>query len=357
MAYGGGTIYKRGRIWWIGYQLRGVQQNESSGSTDRADAVKLLQRRQGEVESNRAVSRVRVLTVGELLDRLAEDYRERETRSLVDQLGKIEALKKRFRSVRAAEFGSEHIRRLRQSMRRDDYAPASVNRYMATLRRAFTLAAQQDPPLVGRVPHFPMAPEDNARQGFITDAEYRELLTWLPDHLKGLLIFGYHLGMRKTALKMLRRDWVDWDTKVIRTEAPGQAKRQGRVLPIYGDMVWWLDMQRAGWPETPSCRWIFHDAGGRIGDFRKSWATACKAAKVPGLLFHDLRRSAVRNMERAGIPRSQAMAITGHKTESVYKRYAIVAEGDIRAAAAKLERQMKGTETNETTAIPTATVV
>lgn len=69
---------------------------------------------------------------------------------------------------------------------------------------------------------------------------------------------------------------------------------------------------------------------------RRSWTTACKAAGVPGRLLHDLRRSAVRNLERAGVPRSVAMKMTGHKTESVYRRYAIVSESDLREAAAKL---------------------
>ena len=69
---------------------------------------------------------------------------------------------------------------------------------------------------------------------------------------------------------------------------------------------------------------------------RRSWKTACTDAGVPGRLLHDLRRSAVRNLERAGVSRSVAMKMTGHKTESVYRRYAIVSESDLREAAAKL---------------------
>ncbi|PYM64496.1 MAG: site-specific integrase, partial [Candidatus Rokuibacteriota bacterium] len=57
--------------------------------------------------------------------------------------------------------------------------------------------------------------------------------------------------------------------------------------------------------------------GHRRGDFRKAWATACRKAGCPGMLKHDFRRTAVRNLETAGVPRSVAMKITGHKTESV----------------------------------------
>jgi integrase len=73
----------------------------------------------------------------------------------------------------------------------------------------------------------------------------------------------------------------------------------------------------------------------------KGWQEACERAGVPGLLFHDLRRSAIRNMTRAGIPRPVAMAISGHKTESVYRRYDIVSGGDLEAAGTTMERFMR----------------
>jgi integrase len=71
-------------------------------------------------------------------------------------------------------------------------------------------------------------------------------------------------------------------------------------------------------------------------DFRKAWAGACKAAVVPVMLRHDFRSTAVRNMERTGVSRSVATKITGHKTEAVYRRYAIVSDADLRAAAVLL---------------------
>ena len=97
---------------------------------------------------------------------------------------------------------------------------------------------------------------------------------------------------------------------------------------------------------------VFQRDGKRVQSFRKAWASACTRAGVSGLLFHDLRRSAVRNMERAGIPRKMAMAISGHKTEEVYRRYAMVSPRDIRDAAAKMEQFFQETITKTITVPP-----
>jgi integrase len=85
-----------------------------------------------------------------------------------------------------------------------------------------------------------------------------------------------------------------------------------------------------------------------VGDFRKAWKDACRRAGLPGLLFHDLRRSAVRNLDRDGISQSVAMAITGHKTASIYRRYRIVNEADIKAA---LDRVQRGNQTRKVVAL------
>lgn len=82
--------------------------------------------------------------------------------------------------------------------------------------------------------------------------------------------------------------------------------------------------------------WVFHRGGERIKDFRKAWRNACEVAGLRGRLVHDLRRSGVRRLERAGVPRSVAMKLTGHRTESIYRRYAIVSETDLAEGVAKL---------------------
>ena len=84
--------------------------------------------------------------------------------------------------------------------------------------------------------------------------------------------------------------------------------------------------------------WLFHRNGKKITSFRTSWKKACKAAGVPGRLLHDFRRTAVRNLERAGASRSDAMNMVGHKTEAIYRRYAISDEKSLKEAAVKLAR-------------------
>ncbi len=85
--------------------------------------------------------------------------------------------------------------------------------------------------------------------------------------------------------------------------------------------------------------WLFHRKGKPIKSFRRAWLTACKKAGVPGRVPHDFRRTAIRNLERAGVPRSTPMAMVGHRTEAIYRRYAIGGKGMLREAAAKLTGQ------------------
>ena len=145
----------------------------------------------------------------------------------------------------------------------------------------------------------------------------------------GLFITAYHTGGRLGELRAIRWGQVDWAAHQIRLEARQTKGKAARVLPIYGEMQEVLAealRHRNEW--FPQCSLVFHRLGRPIGDFRKAWATACASAGV-AITFHDLRRTAVRNMDRAGIPRDVAMRIIGHRTASMYSRYNIISERDL----------------------------
>ena len=86
---------------------------------------------------------------------------------------------------------------------------------------------------------------------------------------------------------------------------------------------------------------VFHNEGERIKDFRTAWKSACTAAGIPDLKFHDLRRTAVRNMRRAGVPQVVRLRISGHRTDSMERRYNIVDVDDIRAARELMQKLQK----------------
>lgn len=93
--------------------------------------------------------------------------------------------------------------------------------------------------------------------------------------------------------------------------------------------------------------WVLHHGTKRIIDdyFSEHWREARRKTGLPSRILHDFRRTAVKNLERAGVPRSVAMELTGHKTESVYRRYAIVNEADLSEGLKKLARLFHARDT------------
>jgi integrase len=135
----------------------------------------------------------------------------------------------------------------------------------------------------------------------------------------------------------LRWPQVDAAAGTVRLEVGTTKNGRGRTFPfgVLPELKGLLDAQRAA--AAPGVPWVFHEEGHavRYKDLLAAWRAACDAAEVRHIL-HDLRRSAVRNLERAGVARSRAMKLTGHETESVYARYAIADERDLRQAVEQL---------------------
>ncbi len=342
--------YLRGKTWWIKFYRNGQPVRESSNSGNEADAKRLLRIRLGQIETGEYRGQVPTRArVSNLLDLVIADYRLAKKRSIADLTYRIEKnIRPALGALRVALFGTSHADRYIQARREEKATDATINRELAIVRRAFSLGMRADPPLVTRKPWIRRLDEDNAREGFVEDEQYRALLRELPQHLQAIFVVGYHIGVRLGTLRKLEWEQVDLAAGEIRLLKSQVKQKRAHTVPIYGDMRAWLDMQltdhRENWPDCP---YVFHWLKKPLGAHMKGWKEACDRAKLPSLKFHDLRRSAVRNMERAGIPRNIAMGITGHRTESVYRRYDIVSDRDLKQAATKLEGYL-GSQRTET---------
>lgn len=343
-----GQIRKRGGIYWIRYYRNGKRFEESARTNKRDGARDLLKVREGDIAKGAPVSaKVGQLRFNEAAADLLTDYRINKQRSLSHVERHVERLEKWFGGRRMAELSGADVRRYVEDRQKAGAANATINRELASLRRMFTLAIDAGK-LIAR-PKIHMLAEHNARQGFFEREQFAAVLTRLSPALQAVVTLAYWTGWRRSELLALDWQRVDRSAGIIRLDVGTTKNRDGREF-IYRDLDEVRTMIDRQWAAHEALTrqgrivpLVFHRNGKPIKSLRKALHAACRAAGCPGRLLHDFRRTAVRNLERAGVSRSVAMKLTGHKTEAVYRRYAIVSSGDLADAARKLQAMSTGT--------------
>jgi integrase len=365
-----GVIYRRGKVWWIKYSVDGRRRRESSKSKRDADAIKLLQRRVKEAARDRRrdpVAENRV-TMAQLFDGLVADYAANGRRSAATLAFRLAPLRDAFGQDKARAVTAARIVRYAKDRRAAGRKPATVNRELAALRRAFALAVEQE--LLSVAPRVKLAAEHNARQGFVERADFERVVAYLPADLQDVARFAYGSGWRKGEVTTLEWSAVDKDGLRVTLRRERSKNGEPRVLPLVGELGEIIARRREARAyttrtgQTALAVHVFHRGGRPIRDFRGAWESACLAAgfarpkvdasgrpvldrqgrpvMTPTLIFHDLRRSAVRNLVAAGVDQAVAMRVTGHQTISVFQRYRIVSDDDVRAALGKVQGHNPG---------------
>jgi integrase len=357
-----GSVYRRGKVWWIKYYRNGKPMRESSESEKETLAKNLLKQREGDIQLGLPITpRTNRVTFDELMADVMNDYEVNKKRSIADLKRRIELhLKPFFTGSRAVNITTPDVRVYVAKRQAAGATNGTINRELTALKRGFSLAIDAGKLTVR--PKIEMLHEDNVRTGFFECDQFEAVRSHLAPELQVLVTFAQITGWRTTS-EVQRLQWrqVDFNAGTVRLD-PGTTKNgEGRVFPFTAELRVLLEAQRAYTEAVQRergiiCPWVFHRNGRPIKVFRKAWASACKAAGCPGRIPHDFRRTAVRNLVRAGVPERVAMTMTGHKTRSVFERYNIVSEGDLTDAARKLDAVTKSTGTITGTVAPKGAV-
>lgn len=365
-----GELRQRGTIWWIRYYRNGQRHEESSGSSKKEVARDLLRSREGKIaEGVPITAQISRFRFEDAAQDLILDYKVNERQSLDELERRItKHLTPYFSGRRMASITTTDIRAYiahrqtigivatrgpREGERVRDVSNAEINRELTALKRMFSLAMQAEKLL--RRPHIPLLEERNTRTGFFEREQLHAVLAHLPAALGPVIQFAYLTGWRIPS-EVLPLEWrqVDFTAGEVRLDPETTKNRDGRVFPMTDDLRLLLTALHGEHRERRKAGqvvpWIFvrmiaKGRGGqkyakRITAFSKAWKAACRAAGCPGRIPHDLRRTAVRNMIRRGVPERVAMELAGHKTRSVFDRYNVVSAGDLRTAAGQLSGLM-----------------
>ena len=322
---GQGSVYLRGKTYWIRYAWRGKEYRESAETDNEEKAGKLLLKRLKAVGTPKFVEpKDQRYTLDDMLEKIRARYLKKQQRSFKNVEYCWPHLEAGFPFHRVADIDKDKIEAYQTKRLEAGAAPSTINREMAYLKSGFKLLGLP-------VPIVEDLAEDNVRQGFIRVPEFNALLAEIqsPD-VRDIIQFLYNSGWRSSEPKAMQWSWLDLDTWTVRLPGEYSKNKKPRTLPLEDtlrDII-----KRRIKARDIACPHVFHRRGKPIKSFRKAFQAAAKAAGLLGLVPHDMRRSAIRNFRKAGLSESDGMKLSGHKTRSVYDRYDIIDEEDSREA-------------------------
>jgi integrase len=336
--YGTGTIYRRGRVWWISYRLGGQRYAESAKSTKKVVAIDLLKKRLGQIGQGHAVRpQEETTTVADLLALVLDDYAVKKRASRTTVGGHVKAWTAALGTEKAPTMTYARLLAVvKQWQAEGTVTDTTINRRLAFLQRAYRLAVRTE--LLAHVPAFPHLGEHNVRQITWERAEYLAVRAALPDDdLRDLLDWLFLTGMRiGQTLKLM---WSAYNRQrgELRSPASDVKTRTEEVIPITGTpLAPIIERRWAARKQHPECVYVFHRRGKRIASFRRSFKSACLAVGITpgraGKTLHDFRRTGVANLIDSGCDERTAMLISGHKTASMLARYNIRRREAVRRA-------------------------
>jgi integrase len=345
------TLYRHGThgTWYLAYYHPTTKRRTfcSTRTTDRTVAEQALANLQDDLAADRrgwislATPAQARVSVGDCLDRLLARYELDELRSLKTQVPQIREVRRALGHHRVQTLTLGLVNAARLQWRKAGSAKATVNRYIATLRRAINIAYQEE--FLTQKPRFPWPrfdESDTIREGFVTREELAAVNAAEPDvAIRDFTTWAFYTGMRFSAISQLQWTHFDVPTWTMFPAARHDKGRQGNVLSLPPGPIREIIARR--WEARHrTAPWVFH-IDGRPHRTPGRWERAWRRAELPLVrhpkfgtwvplrIFHDLRRTGVRNLVLAGVPEKVAMRISGHKTRHIFERYNIQGEKEV----------------------------
>lgn len=346
-------------IWWFKVYVNGKPVRVNSKTANRKAAKDQMAVRAAAAAQNIPIApKLNTKTVAEVLDDVVTDYKNEGRDSLEHAERRIKKHLKPFFGIwNAASVTDDQVREYIAERMKAGARRSTVNRELALLKRGYSLNQRA----VTTRPDIPIAKEKNARKGFFERDAFERVRAALPDYLRPLLTVAYVTGWRvKSELLPLEWRQVDFKARTVRLEPNTTKNDEGREFPFTAELEAALLAQRAYTDQVERSRGmivrdVFHRDGERVRYWRRPWLQALlkaglavrepkadgtpnpKGKIIPGVIPHDFRRTAIRNLARAGVSEAIAMKLCGHETRSVFDRYNIVTGDDLRAGVAKLD--------------------
>jgi integrase len=350
---GVGKVYTKGKNKGWGFYFRHGERTYRGFNKkwDKDKAMEEKRKLEAKLGAGYDDRRAKEVTFDDLAKLIREDYAVNRNRSTRSMEGRMAHLRDFFKGDGLAP-SIEPRWPAYLKKRVGEAAPATIQYELSVLRRMFKLAYLRSPRMVERPLYIPTVKVNNARQGFFEADEREAVLANLPEDVGAFVEFLALTSWRSGEAKWLTWKRIDYKGGTVTLDAGTTKNGEGRTLYFDGHprLAALLRNQReramAAGALKPDMPVFFRVLNGEIrpvNNFKKTWSNACKAAGCEGKIPHDFRRTCVRDMERAGIPRSISMAISGHKTEAIFRRYAIVSPRDQAQAMAQLAKSQEMT--------------
>jgi integrase len=339
--------------WWIKFYINGRPVRESTGTDKELLARRILKEREGRaVAGQPIIKRADRIFYDEVADDLRRHYETTGERGLREADTRFKPLKKFFSGRRIVGIDGAVVEKYVQGRQATGVKNSTINREIGLLGKMLRFACSNNKLL--RLPTLRKLKEPAPRSGFFERADYEAVRRHLPADLQVAVTIQHTYGWRgQSEVLTLELRQVDLEAGTLRLDAGHTKNGEGRLVYLTPELTARLREQiervlNLSRDTGSICRFLFPHLSGRlrgqrIKDFRKQWVRACAKAGVPGMLRHDFRRTATRNMVNAGVSERVAMQVTGHKTRSIFDRYHIVSPADLQEAARKLTGTIPGT--------------